>query len=338
MNTKTKAALAFSAPLLLCANAAAAEQGFTWEGEIEIGNEQVVSSDVPANEIRNTYAIITATGTYTFGNGMAIFSTLTGESVTDPTADRTFDDLGLYVEELGFSFGIGESTTVAIGKLHPVFGSAWDDTAGFFGGTLAEDYELTEQLGILADVELNGAGTLSFGLFFADDTSLSRSWGTDRGRNRSNTGGAGNTGKLDSFAIQWNHEVDNTRFHIGARHLSASVGDVDDEQGFVAGLGHSFDAGLDVFAEVASFSNFGGTADDATFVTLNAAYSMGDWTLSGTLSQRDLDSSGKTDLHSIALEREFSNGMVLGGALARQDDGGVKDTIVGLNLIIPLGG
>ncbi len=46
MNTKTKAALAFSAPLLLCANAAAAEQGFTWEGEIEIGNEQVVSSDV----------------------------------------------------------------------------------------------------------------------------------------------------------------------------------------------------------------------------------------------------------------------------------------------------
>ncbi|MEQ3672963.1 hypothetical protein [Pseudophaeobacter sp.] len=80
MNTKTKAALAFSAPLLLCANAAAAEQGFTWEGEIEIGNEQVVSSDVPANEIRNTYAIITATGTYTFGNGMAILGSMSKSS------------------------------------------------------------------------------------------------------------------------------------------------------------------------------------------------------------------------------------------------------------------
>ncbi len=337
MTIKTSAALAFSAPVLLCANAAFAEQGFAWEGEIEIGNEQVVSSDNAANEIRNTYAIITATGTYTFGNGVEIFATLTGESVTDPTVDRTFKDMGLYVEELGFSFGIGESTTVTVGKLAPAFGSAWDDTAGFFGGTLAEDYELTEQLGILADVELNGAGTLLFGVFFADDTALSRSWGEDRGRNRSNTGGAGNTGKLDSFAIQWAHEVDNTRFHIGARHLSASIGDVDDEQGFVAGLGHSFGSGLDLFGEVATFSNFGGTADDATFVTLNAAYAIGDWTLSGTLSQRDLDSSGKTDLHSIALEREFANGMTLGGALARQDDGGVKDTIVGLNLIIPLG-
>lgn len=338
MTTKTKAALAIGAPLMLCANTALAEQGFTWEGEIEIGNEQVVSSDNAANEIRDTYATITATGTYTFGNGVAIFSTLTAESVTDATADRSFDDIGLYVEELGLSFGIGESTTVSVGKLHPVFGSAWDDTAGFFGGTLAEDYELTEQLGLLAEVELNGAGTLSFGAFFADGTSLSRSWGHDRGRNRSDTGGAGNTGKLDSFAIQWNHEVDDTRFHLGARHLSASLGDVDDEQGFVAGLGHSFGNGVDIFGEVASFSNFGGTADDATFVTLNAAYAIGDWTLSGTLSQRDLDSSGETDLHSIALEREFSNGMTLGGAVARQDDSGVKDTIVGLNLIIPLGG
>ncbi|MEP2714980.1 porin [Pseudophaeobacter sp.] len=338
MTTKTYAALAFSAPVLLCANAALAEQGFTWEGEIEIGNEQVISSDVAANEIRNTYAIITATGTYSFGNNMAIFSTLTAESLTDPTADRTFDDMGLYVEELGFSFGLGQSTNVAIGKLHPVFGSAWDDTAGFFGGTLSEDYELLEQVGILADVELNGAGTLSFGIFFADDTGLSRSWGHDRGRNRSNTGGAGNTGKLDNLAIQWNHEVDNTRFHIGARHLSASQGDVDDEQGFVAGLGHSFDGGLDVFAEVAAFDNFGGTADDATFVTLNAAYGIGSWTLSGTLSQRDLDTSGKTDLHSIAVEYEFQNGMALGGALAFHDDSGVKDTILGANLIIPLGG
>lgn len=339
MITKTKAALAFSAPVLLCANAAWAEQGFAWEGEIELGNTQVVSSDVAANEIRNTYAIITATGTYTFGSGVSIFSTLTAESVTDPTADRTFKDMGLYVEELGLSFGLGQATTVTIGKLHPVFGTAWDDSAGYISGIglLADDYELTEQVGVLADVELNGAGTLSFGAFFADASALSRSIGEDRGRNRSNTGGAGNTGKLDSFAIQWAHEVDNTRFHVGARHLSASLGDVDDEQGLLVGAGHSFDNGLDLFGEVASFSNFGGGADDATYATLNAAYAIGNLTLSGTLSRRDMDTGGKTDLHYIAAEYEFANGMTLGGALARQDDSGVEDTILGLNLIIPLG-
>jgi hypothetical protein len=337
MTLKTTTALAISAPVFLWANAALAE-GFSWEGEIEIGNEQVISSDVAGNEIRDTYAVITATGTYTFGNGVEIFSTLTAESVTDATADRTFEDMGLYVEELGFSFGIGEATTVTLGKLHPVFGTAWDDAAGFFGGTLAEDYELAEQIGVLADVELQGAGTLSFGVFYADDTSLSRSWGEDRGRNDASAGGAGNTGEFDNFAIQWAHEVQGTRVHIGARHLSASAGDVDDEQGFVVGAGHSFEGGLDIFAELASFSNFGGSADDATFATLNAAYAIGSLTLSGTLAQRDLDSSGKTDLYSVAAEYELQNGMTLGGALAFQDDSGVEDTILGLNLIIPLGG
>ncbi|MEL0437027.1 porin [Phycobacter sp. K97] len=336
MKTKTSLALAFGAPFMLCATTAQAE--FTWEGEIEIGNEQVVSSDAPANEIRDTYLMITATGTYTFGNGVALFSTLTAESVTDATVDRTFDDMGLYVEELGLSFGIGQATTVSVGKLHPVFGTAWDDAAGFFGSTLAEDYELSEQIGVLADVELNGAGTLSFGIFFADDTGLSRSWGEDRGRNRASDGGAGNTGELDNFAIQWAHSVGDTRFHVGARHLSASAGDVDDEQGFVIGIGHSFAGGLDLFAEAASFSHFGGGADDATFATLNAAYAVGQWTFSGTLARRDLDSAGDTDLASIAADYEFSNGMTLSAALAQIDDSGVEDTTLGLSLVIPLGG
>lgn len=335
--TKTLAtALAFSAPFAMAATVAQAE--FNWEGEIEIGNEQIVSSDDPANEIRDTHAIITATGTYTFGNGVELFSTLTAESLTDATADRTFDDMGVYIEELGVSFGIGNATTVSIGKLHPVFGTAWDDTAGFFGGTLAEDYELIEQIGVLADVELNGAGTLSFGLFYADDTGLSRSIGFDRGRNRDTDGGAGNTGRLDNFAVQWSHEIDGTRFHIGARHLSAGAGDVDDEQGFVAGIGHSFAGGFDAFAEVASFSNFGGSADDATYVTLNGAYAIGALTLSGTFAQADLDSQGTTDLVSLAAEYEFNNGFTLGGAVAQTDTDGLEDTVIGVNLIIPLGG
>lgn len=335
--TKTLAtALAFSAPFAMAATVAQAE--FNWEGEIEIGNEQVVSSDDAANELRDTYAIITATGTYSFANGVEIFSTLTAESVTDLTEDRSFDDIGLYVEELGLSFGLGDSTTITVGKLHPVFGSAWDDTAGFFGGTLAEDYELVEQIGAIADVELNGAGTLSFALFYADDTALSRSAFYDRGRTSDADGGAGNTGRPDNFSVQWNHEFNDTRFHIGARHLSAGAGDVDDEQGIVVGLGHSFEGGFDAFAEVASFSNFGGSADDATYVTLNGAYAIGTLTLSGTFARADLDTQGETDLLSLAAEYEFNNGFTLGGAIARADVDGVEDTIVGVNLIIPLGG
>ncbi|WP_264212837.1 porin [Leisingera thetidis] len=336
MKIKTSAALALSAPVFLCANAALA-QGFSWEGEIELANESVLSSDDAAAEIRDTFAVITASGAYSFGNGAGLFATVTAESLTDATDDRTFDDMGVYIEELGVSFGIGGSTTVSVGKLHPVFGTAWDDAAGYFGSSIAENYELAEQIGILADVELAGAGTLSFGVFYADDSGLSRSIGYDRGRTTTADGGAGNTGELDNFAIQWAQETGSTRFHIGARHLSAGTGDADDEQGFVAGFAHSFDGGFDLYGEAASFSNAGGSADDALYATLTGAYAIGSVTLSGGLVHRDLDTSGETDLITIGADYEFANGATVSGGLARTDEAGIKSTVLGVNLVLPLG-
>lgn len=336
MTIRTVTALALGAPIFLCANAALA-QGFSWEGEIEIANETVLSADDDASEISDTFAEITASGTYTFGNGVEIFTTLLAESLTDATDDRTFENMGVYIEELGVSFGIGEAATVSVGKLAPAFGTAWDDAAGYFGSTIAEDYELTEQLGVLADVELNGAGTLSFAVFYADDTNLSRSIGHDRGRTTTADGGAGNTGELDNFTIQWSQETGSTRYHLGVRHLSAGEGDADDEQGFLAGLARSFDGGFDLYGEVASFSNAGGSADDAQYATLTGAYTIGRLTLSGGLVHRDLDNAGDTDLFTLGADYEFGNGFTAGGGVARVDEDGTKSTVLGVNLIIPLG-
>lgn len=60
--------------------------------------------------------------------------------------------------------------------------------------------------------------------------------------------------------------------------------------------------------------------------------------MSGTLARRDIDSAGVTDLVSLGAEHEFANGTTLGGALARVDDAGTRDTVLGVNLLIPLGG
>lgn len=312
--------------------------GFQWEGEIEIGTEQIYDSTDADNEIRDTYAIISFGGAYRFANGIEVFSVLTAESLTDPEADRTFKDMGVYVEELGLSFPVGPSTTISVGKVHPVFGSGWDDTIGFFGATLSEDYELIEQIGILADVEVIDGGTLSFGVFFADDTALSKSIGFRREQNTVENGGAGNTGKLDNVALQWRQEIGDTFYQIGARYLSAGEGDIDDETGILASVGHTFGDDFFVFAEVAGFNNFGGGEDDATYATLNGAYFIGDWALSATLGRRDLDTGGDTDLASLGAEYTFANGMTLGGALAYVDEDDTKNRIFGVNLIIPLGG
>lgn len=336
MNKQTYVSLAAALPIILSANTLHA-QAFSWEAEIEIGIEETVDSDDPTAEIRDIFTNIEATGELSFANSVTIFSTLAIESLTDPVADREFDDVGLFVKELGFSFDVGPAT-VALGKLTPTFGVTWDDSVGYFGASLAEDYELTEVIGTTIDVPVGQTGgVFSIGLYYLDDTSLSRSIGFDRGRNSTAAGGAGNTGRLDNVTLAWTQEMGDTKFQVGARHLSAGTGDVDDETGFVASVSHPFENGLFLFAEVASFDNFGGTADDATYATLNAAYGFGNWTASATLAHRDLDSSGETDLFSIALERELENGIVLGGGIAWVDEVGVDNTVIGLNAVIPLG-
>ena len=252
---------------------------FTWEGEIEIGNDSVYSSDVSANEISDTYGIVDLVGELALGAGVSVFAELVAESVTGATADRAFDDIGVYLAEFGLQFGVGPAT-VRLGKIHPSFGTAWDEAAGFYGATLAEDYELAEQIGVTADIPLgDNGGVLSAGLFFADTTVLSRSAGFDRGRNTTAAGGAGNTGRPDNVTLQWAQGVGNTSFKLGGRFLSAGTGDVSDETGFVGSVGHVFDNGLGLFAEAAAFDGFGGTTDNATYVTLNAVYGIGDLSL-----------------------------------------------------------
>ena len=337
MKTKLATVLASSAAISLYASTLSAQEAepwFTWEGEIEIGIESVISSDVSANEIDDPFLTTEIAGEAALSDNISLFAGLTLEEMTGPS--NGIKDLGLYIHEIGLTFGtpIGD---LSVGKFGPGFGAAWDETAGYFGSTLAEDYELTEAMGFALDSELNGAGTLSLAVFFADDTALSESAFYNRGRNTTAAGGAGNTGKLDNVTLQWAHEVGDTRFLLGARRLSAGVGDVKDESGFVGGVGHSFANGLDLYAEFAGFNGFGGTADDASYGTLNAAYAFGSTTVSGTLARRDIDSAGATDLVSLGAEHEFANGLTLGGAVAWVDDAGTRDTVLGVNLLIPLG-
>lgn len=325
--------------VLSCGAAAADSTGFSWEGEIEIGVETVISSDNPGNEIRDTYLSFELGGEIELGSRVSAFAVLAGESMTPATADRSFDDMGVYIKELGLSFAVTDQVTVSLGKITPSFGRSWDEAAGFFGATLAEDYELTEQIGAVADIELASGGTVSFALFYADDTGLSRSAGFDRGRNTTAAGGAGNTGKPNNVALTWTQPFgDATSVQLGVRHLSAGTGDVSDETGVVASIAHQFNDSFALFAEVAAFDGFGGTADNASYATLNGVYTVGNWAFSGTLAHRDLDSGGKTDLASLGLDYEFDNGITAGGALAVVDDNGVTDRVLGVNVVIPLGG
>ncbi|MBT8170757.1 porin [Falsiruegeria litorea] len=335
MNTKLIAALVCAAPFVATA---AQAQEFTWEGSLEFTHDNTFKSDDPTKEFGATGATLDLSAAYQFNETFGVFGALTGENLNDATpADKHFTDWGLYVKELGFTIST-QHATFAVGKVSPVFGIAWDATAGYFASDLAEDYELTEQLGGLAEVELGDAGALHFGLFFADDTALGKSVGFRRPQNTTAAGGAGNTGKLNNGSVTWVKGFNDTEVRLGVRRLSAGIGDVKDETGVVASVQHSFaNLPLDAFAEFAQFEGFEGTADKATYATLNAAYAIGEVTLSGTYALRDITNREKTEVLSIGAEYEFGERYLIGAALAQVKEGAVTDQVLGVNFEIALG-
>ena len=261
------------------------------------------------------------------------FGVLTFESVTDAEENRTFHDLDLYVNELGVRFAFGE-TLVSAGKISPVFAVAWDQAPGFYGTSLAEDYELSEMIGMAVDTPLgNTGGILSFAVFYADDTFLSDSIGNKRGRNSVAAGGVGNTGKHNNVAVQYTQEIGETTAWIGARHLSAGEGDESDEQGIVVGASHDFGEGFDVIGEVAHFNGAGGTDTNATYATLGAAYALDDWTFSATATLVDTPDDNDSMI-AFGVDRALTETVEVSFGMARFDVGGAISTNVGLAAII----
>ena len=334
----TELAIGTALAALAAASVSAQESGFTWGGTLELGVDSTVSSDDPTAEIADTYGTVETAFEAAITDRITLFGGVTLESVTDPIGSRQFDDIGLYVGELGLRFNLAPAI-LSVGKISPTFAIAWDETPGFYGTSLAEDYELSEVIGASLDYALGDTGgTLSIAIFYADDTVLSDSLGTKRGRNTTAAGGAGNTGKLNNIAVQWTQEMGQTTYWVGARHLSAGVGDASDENGAVAGLTHDFSNGFEMIGEIAHFNGFGGTGGDATYATLGGSYAQGDWSYSASVTEIDTSASGTDHLVSLGIDYAFANGIEVGGGVGFFSVGGVKSQTLGAAIVIPFGG
>lgn len=323
----------------LAAGSASADdtKRLNWAGTLEFGVDAVVSSDTPGAALSDTYMTLDLSAEFAISDRVAIFAAITAESVTGAVDDRVFEDIGVYVAELGLRFDL-DVALISAGKISPAFGIAWDAAPGFYGTALAEDYELSEAIGISAETAQGAAGSLSLAVFYADETRLSDSFGTRRGRNATANGGAGNTGTLNNVALHWRHAIGETKISASARLLKAGQGDPSDERGLALGVVHGLSNGIELVGEIARFTGFGGTSDDATYATLGASQAIGNWTWAASWARRDVTSTGRDDLVSVGLARTFANGMELGAGIARYDAAGLDDTLAGISLVIPLGG
>lgn len=251
------------------------------EVTIEVEHDNVFKADDADAETSDTYTSSSLGVGFYFSPVFSVHANLTFEPVLDPGPgqDRFFGDHGLYADELyaKFTFGAAEVTA---GKIHPAFGKAWDDTPGLFGTDLAEDYEISERIGVGFSLtrEHTAVGKMTFqaSTFFTDTTFLSDSAFTSRGQTDKDDGGLGNTESPESFTLAVDGEdipgLPGVSYTLGFVHQAAGENDRDDQNGFLIGLAkeHSFNnVKLEWIGEAAWF-NYGGdlydTGDPAQFV------------------------------------------------------------------------
>ena len=325
---------AFTLCLMGLSQAGAAE-GFEYEGEVEFGVESVTFSDDADNELDDVFLSLEVEAVAPIGERVFVFAGLNLESVTDAETDRTFEDMGLYVSELGLGVSL-DSATLTFGKISPAFGTAWDEAPGYFGTDVAEDYEFEEMIGAAAEIEL-GVGTLTGSVFFLDTTALSRSIFQDRGRTTLADGGVANTEQLDNFALQYDVELEATTLHFGASSLSRGMDDDEDQRGVVFGVTHAFENGISLIGEIADFNGFEGEDQSATIATLGASFERAGFTYSAVFARRDFGTEDTDELITVGLDYEFEWGGELSAGFASLIEEGERSEQFGLSFTIPLG-
>lgn len=257
------------------------------EVEIEFQYDNVFDADNPDAKTSDAFnKTEVAVGAY-FTRYFSVQSTLVFEPVLDlePGEDRFFSDHGLFAEELYAKFDFNPFS-LTLGKFNPAFGKAWDVTPGVYGTDLAEDYELTERVGLAVELawEKTAVGdvTVTGSAFFADTSELSDSVFTERGKVDLDDGGLSNTEELNSFALAIEGKdlpgLAGLSYNLGYVHQSGGVDDIDDQNGFVAGLklDKTYNGvALTWIGEVAYFDYAGDFFEDGDFVETLWYYTLG---------------------------------------------------------------
>jgi len=306
---------------------------YTIDLEIEANAVSTFSADDRNAEFNDIYAEVTLVGEVELGAGVSFFAEVLLEPISDPSDDTFFDNHGLFVSEIGFAYS-NDNFSLTAGKISPAFGLAWDAAPGFFGVDFAEDYELGDSLGAALEVPFTLAGgehAITASVFYLDTTFLSRSTFAKTGRTTTADGGAGNTEKLDNFTLQLAGAFGETDYNLSLRHLSAGLGDVDDDQGVSFALQRAF-GDFSVLGEVASFENFGGTADDVTYGTLGASYAWNKWSLSGSYTARNGVANANDYIASIGADYEFADDLVVSLGLNQMEEDNQESNAIAFSI------
>jgi len=319
-------------------------------GEVvmELQNEYTSHSDNAAtDEYNNLFFRTEVAPTLQFNENFFIDGVLVWEDIQDrePNDDNFLDNEGAFIEELKFNYENGPWAAWA-GKFNPGFGIAWD-VRGIWGEDFAEDYEITEKIGVggsyTFETENAGSHTLAANTFFADTTFLSGSTVTNRGTTDLDDGGVSNTEDFSSYVISLEGEnlagVESLYYKLGYRNQDEGDDTVggDRETGYVATLGHVFSINerieLDALVEFADINNFNASTADNQYFTASLITTIDEnWNIATSFTSRDIDSTGAdADDHLLQISGgyDFGQGTTAEIGWRNSEEGGEDTDIIG---------
>lgn len=317
----------------------------------ELQNDFAFASDDPNQKFNNLFTTIEPQLKLSLTDKVSINSGLILEQVQAPDANGGNQMLvghGAYVQTLTFDCQ-DETTHLSAGKMHVNFGKAWDITPGIFGADLTAEYEMTENLGLLAaytqDFGSSGKHTLTAQSFMFDTSGLAESAFLRRKKTREGDGGPGNTGDFSSFAIAVDGEnfqfAPGFHYHAAFAHHANDTNGVEDEQRFALGGSYDFTlpgaVGITPMIEYVKFNDADGTANqDRDYLTLALGFTYEAWNaaLSGTLKENETQSGVeiREELLQVSAGYAFSSGISLDVAYKRVRNDGIDTDMFGTQL------
>lgn len=273
------------------------------------------------------------------------FVNIVFEPVEDgnPNADNFFQRHGIFAQELTLAWRRHQWSLYG-GKFNANFGRAWNLIPGIYRKMLAGAYEFTENIGIGAGVTLDagshGAHHVELSTFFTDTTELSHSLITDRGRLSQRSGGPGNTGGLDSYALSMDGEqmemLPGFNYHVAYSDLAAGNGSPERQRGFVASADytHAFTSELDLLLalEAAYFSGWEGADVESTFITPAAELRRGPWSAIAVWSMQHFGGDGTDRFLELTGSYQFGNGLRAYLGWAQRQIDGEEDHEIGVRI------
>ena len=286
--------------------------GVTYGGEVD----SKVQLDGRFNRTRSGYAELyaksVATAYINLGSNVSFRAEGTYERFRNQNATTAFNSEGLYLSQLYGTYTLGPVTAYA-GKLHPRFSVGYDQVPGIYD-TFANDYEQKERIGVGALVNLLpalGRHVLSAEAYYIDNSILSRALFSNPafgdsttarpGRLRTEYGGAGNTGRPDSFDVALDGTripgLEEFRYHLGVSRQAVRGEDEKPEVGVTASASYSVRLSPRVFVtpfvEYAHFDNFGGAAGETRdYVVTAAEFTYRKYSLSFNVTPRRVAAPG----------------------------------------------